>query len=128
MLIIPISGRTTIDCTIDYQPVMIVCLITVTCGPLTNQKRGKRVKMCEYICCTFVCFCRQLAPFYYSSVRLHSGYLPDGITGDKFHIKQTVFLDYTARQKDSSVPTKRSVKQWKPQDLKTAVPYLAIHQ
>ena len=50
MLIIPISGNgNNGSINIDYHPVLIACLWPVTCGPLTNQKCGNHVKMCEHM-------------------------------------------------------------------------------
>ncbi|XP_072018794.1 uncharacterized protein [Amphiura filiformis] len=55
---------------------------------------------------------RDLAPRYYSQVRIHVGQLPQGITESTFHLSRSIYLDYTAYQKDKEDSIARSVKHW----------------
>ena len=61
-------------------------------------------------------FHRNLAPRYYSNVRIHVGKLPKGILTEKFEVKRTTYLDYTGFQKDDKTSVERSVRQWKSTD------------
>ncbi|XP_048772536.2 uncharacterized protein LOC125678264 isoform X2 [Ostrea edulis] len=48
-----------------------------------------------------------LSPRFYSKVRIHTGTLKDGFSGD-LEVQKTIFIDY-----ESSLPPKRSVVYWK---------------
>ncbi|XP_022104984.1 uncharacterized protein LOC110986943 isoform X2 [Acanthaster planci] len=53
-----------------------------------------------------------LSPKYYTTVRIHTGVLPDGLDSKEFLLKRSVFLDYRAHQKDPNAPIQREVKLW----------------
>ncbi|XP_071810267.1 uncharacterized protein [Asterias amurensis] len=53
-----------------------------------------------------------LSPKYYTSIRIHTGDLPDGLDSTQFNLKRSVLLDYTAHQKDPNAPIQREVKLW----------------
>ncbi|XP_038054586.1 uncharacterized protein LOC119726800 [Patiria miniata] len=53
-----------------------------------------------------------LSPKYYTTVRIHTGVLPDGLDSKELQLKRSVFLDYRAHQKDPSEPIQREEKYW----------------
>lgn len=67
-----------------------------------------------------VCAVRDIAPYCYMDVRIHSGILPSGLSSSRFILYKTLFLDYeTSGSKTNSKPriVSRAEKYWFSQDI-----------
>ncbi|XP_022104983.1 uncharacterized protein LOC110986943 isoform X1 [Acanthaster planci] len=76
---------------------------------LRNEEAGQKWKEGELHMREAI---NNLSPKYYTTVRIHTGVLPDGLDSKEFLLKRSVFLDYRAHQKDPNAPIQREVKLW----------------